>query len=430
MKHALSIGNMTCAACSARIERVVGKQNGVVSARVNLATERLDIEFDDGAITLAAICEKIVSLGYTASELGRVRKTGDEGRALIIKCVFSAIFAVPLLYIAMVPMVSWLNLPFPTALNPMNFPLLYALIELALTVPITLIGYRFYTVGFKALWARSPNMDSLIALGTSAAFLYSVYNTVLIALGNFTAVNSLYYETSGVIITLILLGKSLEARSKAKSSEAIKKLIELSPKNAIVIKNGVETEVLIGDVQKGDIVAVKPGAKIPVDGAVVYGSGAVDESMLTGESMPITKRVGDQLFAGTFNINSVLHFTAQKIGKETALMRIVALVEEAQGSKAPIAKLADRVSGIFVPTVCAIALAAFAAWFIATWDIEFALKIFISVLVIACPCALGLATPTAIMVATGKGAQNGILIKGGEALEMAQSIDTVVFDKT
>jgi Cu+-exporting ATPase len=304
-----------------------------------------------------------------------------------------------------------------------------------LVIPIIIAGSKFYTVGFKNLLHRSPNMDSLIAVGTTAAVAYSVYNIFEIAGGNFNAVDALYFETAGVIIALILLGKTLEAVSKGRTSEAIKKLMGLAPKTAIIIQTGadgavIEKEIPVDDVMPGDIIIVRPGAKIPVDGVVTEGQTAIDEAMLTGESMPVDKKPGDKVYAATINANGLIHFRAEKVGGETALAQIIKLVEDAQGSKAPIAQMADIVSGYFVPTVCAIALVAGIAWFAAASAgivplppgksvLEFALTIFISVLVIACPCALGLATPTAIMVATGKGAENGILIKGGEALETA-----------
>jgi Cu+-exporting ATPase len=323
----------------------------------------------------------------------------------------------------------------------MRFPLIYGLVQLTLVIPIIIAGYRFYTVGFKNLLRRSPNMDSLIAIGTSAAVIYSVYNLFRIAGGDFKAVESLYFETAGIIIALILLGRTLESISKGRTSEAIKKLMGLAPKTALIIENGVEKEIPIDEVMPGDIIVVKPGAKIPVDGVVTEGQSAVDESMLTGESMPVDKSNGDQVYGATINANGVIRFRAEKTGSDTALAQIIKLVEDAQGSKAPIAQLADIVSGYFVPIVCAIALIAAAAWFAAVSTgiiappagksaLEFSLTIFISVMVIACPCALGLATPTAIMVGTGKGAENGILIKGGSALEIAGKIQTIVFDKT
>jgi P-type Cu+ transporter len=434
----IPIGGMTCAACSQRIEKVVRKLDGVESANVNLATEKATVVYHPQRVRLSAIREAIEKIGYqvlavskeNAGDEDRIRKQ-KQVRTLWTKFIVSAVFSLPLLYIAMAPMIPGLALPFPAGLKPMNYPLIYALVELLMVLPVIGVGYRFYTVGFKALWQRSPNMDSLIAVGTAAAFLYSLFNVFQIASGHFSAVNALYFETSGVIITLILLGKSLEAVSKGRTSEAIKKLMGLAPKTAIILQNGEEREIPIDEVEIGDTVVVKPGASIPVDGSVIDGNTAIDESMLTGESMPVDKKAGDMVYAASLNTTGTVRFRAEKIGSDTALAQIIKLVEDAQGSKAPIAQLADVVSGRFVPVVIAIALLSGLAWFIfGGGDLKFSLTIFISVLVIACPCALGLATPTAIMVGTGKGAENGILIKGGEALETAHKINTIVFDKT
>ena len=434
----LKIGGMTCAACSARVERVVKKLPGVQSAAVNLATEKAVVVFEPQTVALSVITAAIEKAGYTAAEVIKTtlqdkdrESKKREIRTLWAKFIIAAAFSLPLLYIAMAPMIAVIRLPFPSWLNMMNYPLVYALTELLFTLPVIAVGYRFYLVGFKSLVKGSPNMDSLIAIGTASAVLYSLYNTWQIANTHFAAVNALYYETAGVIITLILLGKSLEAMSKGKTSEAIKKLMNLAPKTAFVVRGDAPTEIPIDDVQIGDIIFVKPGGAIPVDGTVTDGGTAVDESMLTGESMPVDKKPGDLVYAATINTTGTVRFKAEKIGAETALAQIIKLVEDAQGSKAPIAALADRVAGVFVPTVCLIALLSGAAWFIGTGgDVKFALTIFISVLVIACPCALGLATPTAIMVGTGKGAENGILIKSGEALETAHKVETVILDKT
>ena len=436
----IPIGEMTCAACAQRIEKVVKKLEGVESVSVNFATEKATIVYMPQVIRLSMIKDSIEKIGYKVMEINksdaadedRIRKQ-KEINILWTKFGISAVFSIPLLYIAMVPMLPkyGIVLPYPNSLDPMNYSLIYALLEMLLVLPVIGVGYKFYTVGYKALWNRSPNMDSLIAIGTTAAVLYSVYNTVQIAVGNFKAVQALYFETAGVIITLILLGKSLEAVSKGRTSEAIKKLMGLAPKTALIIQNGEEKEIPIEEVEIGDVIVVKPGAKIPVDGSVIEGNTSIDESMLTGESMPVDKKAGDPVYTASINTTGTIQFTAEKIGSDTALAQIIKLVEDAQGSKAPIAALADKVSGVFVPIVCVIALVAGIAWFIGSGgDVKFALTIFISVLVIACPCALGLATPTAIMVATGKGAENGILIKGGEALETAHKINTIVFDKT
>ena len=431
----LPIGGMTCAACAARVQKAISKLDGTENVVVNFATEKASFSYDPDKLRLAAVKEAIVKAGYKI--LDPISADEDKARrekairVLRTKFIVSAVFALPLLYIAMAPMIKFIRLPFPWALDPMTFPLLYAIVEIILVIPCIVVGYRFYTVGFKALFMRSPNMDSLIAVGTTAAVIYSVWNTFQIAAGNFGAVDRLYFETAGVIITLILLGKSLEARAKGRTSEAIKRLMGLQPKTAIVIDpDGTEHEILIDDVEINDILLVKPGSKIPVDGVVVEGHSAVDESMLTGESIPVDKKEGDRLYTATINANGALKFKAEKVGSETALAQIIKLVEDAQGSKAPIAALADKVSGMFVPIVIAIAIVAGAAWFIATRDLEHSLTIFVSILVIACPCALGLATPTAIMVGTDKGAENGILIKDGEALETAHKVETIVFDKT
>ena len=450
MTCSLRIGGMTCAACSARVERAISKLAGVESANVNLATERATVVYDPRSLRLSAIKEAVTKAGYEA--LDASKKSTDEDRlrkereikTLKIKFIAAASFGLPLLYLAMVPMLGSLFwLPFPKALAPAQFPLAYALTGLALTIPIIVAGYRFYIVGFRNLLRLSPNMDSLIAVGTGSAVIFSLYNVWQIIRGNHTAVESLYFETAGVIIVLILLGKTLEAVSKGRTSEAIKKLMGLAPKTALLFfpDTGEEKEIPIDEVIPGDIIIVKPGSKIPVDGIVIEGQTAVDESMLSGESMPVDKKSGDNVYGATINANGVIRFRAEKVGEETVLAQIIRLVEDAQGSRAPIAQLADTVSLWFVPIVCGIAVIACIAWFAAASAglvnlpagksaLEFSLTIFISVLVIACPCALGLATPTAIMVGTGKGAEHGILIKGGEALETAHTIHTIVLDKT
>jgi Cu+-exporting ATPase len=441
---AIPIAGMTCAACAKRIEKTLGKREGVISATVNFATEKATVVYDPRLIKLAAMKAAIKDIGYEpldtekkgAVDEDRARRE-REIRSLWRKFVTAAVFGVPLLYIAMVSMIPWLwFLPIPSALLPMQYPLNYAIVQIILVTPIIFVGRRFYTVGFKAFIQRSPNMDSLIAIGTSAAIIYSLYSTWQIMIGNFRTssgammADGMYFESAGVIIALILLGKYLEAVSKGKTSEAIKKLMGLAPKTAIVIQDGRETEIPIDEVEIGDIVLVKPGGKIPVDGVITEGTSAIDESMLTGESIPLDKKPGDKVFAATINKNGLIRFEATKVGSDTALAQIIKLVEDAQGSKAPIAAIADVVAGYFVPAVCLIAVAAAAAWYFGTGDAQLALTIFISILIIACPCALGLATPTAIMVGTGKGAEYGILFKGGEALETTHKVNTIVFDKT
>ena len=414
---------------------------GVKHASVNYTTEKATVAYDPDAVRLPAMLETIEKTGYKTLEINKPY-TADEDRArkqkeiktLRTKLIVSAAFSLPLLYIAMAPMISVVRLPFPLWLDMMENPLTFALVQFALTLPVVCVGYRFYLVGYKALLRRSPNMDSLIAIGTSAAMLYSMYNTLLVATGDphtvHMAAESLYYETAGIIITLILLGKMLEAITKGRTSEAVKKLMGLSPKTATVMQGEIELEIPIEDVEPGDIIVVRPGEKIPVDGTVTDGHTAIDESMLTGESLPVDKAPGDPVYAGTINTTGAVRFMAEKVGAETTLAQIIKLVEDAQGSKAPIAALADKVAAVFVPIVCSVAVVAGIAWLAGTGDLRLTLTIFISVLVIACPCALGLATPTAIMVGTGNGAEKGILVKSGEALETAHEIDVMVLDKT
>jgi P-type Cu+ transporter len=436
MRDQLKITGMTCAACSARIEKTTGKMQGVTMASVNLTTEMLTFEYDGTPETLDTIKANVRKLGYDyiekkdrSADKDKIAKQ-REIRIMKIKLIISAIFSVPLLYIAMAHMLPGLSLPLPMSIHPMENPENYALLQTFLILPVIGAGYRFYVVGFKAIWSRSPNMDSLIAIGTSAAVLFSLYGTWQVLMGNESYALQLYYETAGVIITLILLGKTLEAITKGRTGEAIRKLMGLTPKTASVIRDGVEVILPVEEVLVGDIVLIRPGDKIPVDGTVREGLSAVDESMLTGESIPVEKSHGSLVVAGSINKNGTFRFEAEKVGADTALAHIIKLVEDAQGSKAPIAKLADTVSGIFVPSVFAIAVVTFIVWMLVNGEFVWSLRAFISVLVIACPCALGLATPTAIMVGTGKGAELGILIKGGEALEIAHKVQTVILDKT
>lgn len=418
----MKITGMTCSACVRAVERAVNKIDGVTEANVNFASEKLKITYDESKVNTDIIVEKIIDAGYN------VASNGEKKKNLFNKLIISLIFTIPLFYISMGHM---MGLPIPGFINPNSFPFRFALIQLVLTIPVVITGINFYTVGFKALIKGSPNMDSLIAIGTTAALAYSIYSMIEIYFGNAHYVHSLYFESAAMIIALILLGKTLEAKSKSKTSEAIKKLMDLAPKTAFVVyENGEIKEIPVENVKIGDVISVKPGNKIPVDGKIIEGSTSVDESMLTGESIPVEKKIGDKVTGASINRNGNIKFIAERIGKDTALAQIIRLVEDAQGSKAPIAKLADIVSGYFVPTVFAIAFLAALAWLISGQSFEFVIKIFVSVLVIACPCALGLATPTAIMVGTGKGAEYGILIKGGSVLEAAHKIDTVVFDKT
>ncbi|KGK81280.1 heavy metal translocating P-type ATPase [Clostridium sp. HMP27] len=432
----LKIQGMTCAACAKTVERVTKKLDGVIESNVNFATENLNISYDSSKVRVSDIRKVIEKAGYKAVEeetnvdADKERKE-KEIKLLWKKFVIAAIFSVPLLVITMGHMFGGpIGFKLPEVIDPMVNPRTFAIVQLVLVIPVMAAGYKFFTVGFKSLFRRSPNMDSLIAMGTSAAFLYGIFAIVQIFSGNVDYAYDLYFESAAVIITLITLGKYLESVTKGKTSEAIKKLMGLAPKTAIIIRDGKELETPIEEVEVGDIIVVKPGEKMPVDGEVVEGTTSVDESMLTGESIPVEKNTGDKIIGASINKNGTIKYRATKVGKDTALAQIIKLVEDAQGSKAPIAKLADIISGYFVPVVMVIAVISAFAWYMSGETGVFALTIFISVLVIACPCALGLATPTAIMVGTGKGAEYGVLIKSGVALETAHKVKTIVFDKT
>lgn len=438
----IDITGITCQVCVNKIERKVGKLEGVKEIAVNLANSRGKILYDSEKIKLSEILEVIKKLGYEGKKQEDIeedskaieseKKLKQEFLEFKLAIFFSAI----VFYISMGTMVG---LPVPNIISPEINPLNFALIQLILAIPVIYIGRRFYKVGIKQLIMRSPSMDSLIATGTGSAILYSLYGTYKIYSGDFHYVHSLYYESGVVILALILLGKYLENVSKGKTSEAIKKLMNLKSKKATLVRDGKFVQVDIEEVELDEIVLVKPGESIPVDGVVVEGQSSVDESMLTGESIPVEKNIGDKVFGASINKNGVIQVKAQAIGKDTVISKIIKLVENAQGSKAPIAKIADKVSGYFVPTVMLIATVAGITWYylgsrgivkIHEAPSIFALTIFVAVMVIACPCSLGLATPTAIMVGTGRGAELGILIKSGEALEKAHKIDTIVFDKT
>ena len=426
MEKSYQITGMTCSACAGRIERTLNKLNGVDKANVNFAAEKLYVSFDDKNINESEIVSAIKKAGYIIA--GKNAKSEMPAhKKLLIRFIISMIFTVPLLIISMGHMVG---MPLPKIIDPMENPLNFAIIQLALTIPVMATGYMFYLKGIKNLFRLSPNMDSLIAVGTLSSVVYGIFAITKIKNGHEHMAMELYFESAAVILTLITLGKYLESLSKGKSSQAIKELMELSPKIATVRRGKKELQVKSELVQIGDTVIVKPGEKFPVDGTVTLGTTSVDESMLTGESMPVTKNVGDKVIGATVNKNGYIEYTAEKIGEDTAISQIIKLVEEAQGKKAPIARLADVISAYFVPAVILLAIIAAVGWKIAGESNDFCITIFISVLVIACPCALGLATPTAIMIATGQGAKNGILIKGGEVLENAHKINTVVFDKT
>lgn len=436
-KQLLEIEGMTCATCALTVEKALSKVEGVHHASVNLATEKASVSYDPAQASLADIATAVEKAGYKAvlpqtnSPVTAVDSKEQHQSDLWSRFIWSTVFTLPVLYIAMGPMLPGGGLPLPAFLHQ---PLTFALVQLFLTLPVMYIGRAFYQKGFKTLFAGHPNMDSLIAVGTSAALVQGLIMTVLIARGQADLSHGhpeLYFESAAVILTLITLGKHMEALSKGWTSDAIKKLMNLAPKTARLIRDGQEVTLPLEQVQVGDVLQVRPGEQIPVDGKVLQGQSTVDESMLTGESLPVKKAVGDSVVGATLNQHGAFQMQATKVGADTTLAQIIRLVEEAQGSKAPIAQLADRVSAVFVPIVMVLALLSGLAW----WTLGqepwiFSLSITISVLVIACPCALGLATPTAIMVGTGKGAENGLLFKSGQAVEVLQKVDTIVFDKT
>ena len=423
---------MTCSACASRVERVTRKLEGVKDASVNFATEKLTVTVEKNKISYEKLKTTIDKAGYRLVEeinLKTETKEVSESRRLFNRFIISLAFTVPLLIISMGHMIG---MPLLSIINPKINPLNFALVQFVLTLIVMITGYKFYKIGIKNLFKLAPNMDSLISVSTLAAFIYGIFAIYKIIIGDnpHDYAMHLYFESIATILTLITLGKYLEAVSKGKTSEAIKKLMGLAPKVATVIRDNKEMQVSIEDVEISDIVIVKPGEKIPVDGEVIEGITSVDESMLTGESIPVEKVTGSTVIGASINKNGFIKYKATKVGQDTALAQIIKLVEDAQGSKAPIAKIADVMSAYFVPVVISLAIISSVSWLIAGESFIFSLTIFISVLVIACPCALGLATPTAIMVGTGKGAENGILIKGGEALETTHKIDTIVFDKT
>lgn len=429
----LQVDGMTCAACSSGVERTVNKQQGVETCEVNLTTGRARIIYDENQVSIDAIKEKIVKAGFQPKDIennSEEKAFEQEEEQLHVakkRLIGAIIFAIPLLYLAMGHMVPF-ELYVPEMIS-MERPLNFAIVQLILTVPILYLGRNFYIVGFRTLVKGNPNMDSLVAIGTSSAFLYSLVMTFLIPTDEH-AVHNLYYESAAVVVTLIMLGKYMEKRSRSKTSGAIKKLLELTPDTACRIVNGVEEIIPVEQLRVDDIVVIKPGSKVPMDGIVTSGSSSVDESMLTGESIPVEKQESDEVIGGSINYNGVLYVKITRTGEDTTLSKIIKLIEDAQGKKAPIAKIADKVAGYFVPVVIAIAVVAAIVWLILGYEFAFVLKIFVSILVIACPCALGLATPTAIMVGTGLGASNGILIKSGEALETTHKVNVVVLDKT
>ena len=432
------ISGMHCASCSSRIEKVLRSREGIVRAEVNLATEKAAVQYDPGLIPAREIREAIDGLGFTARQSGAGTDEFSRKRLETIgqlagmkkNLLVSLGFAALLFYVAMGEM---LGFPLPGAVHPSSHPFVFGLVQFCLVLPIMYLGRQFYLNGIPALLRKSPNMDSLIAVGTGAAFVYSTWGLVEIGMGIdvHQRVMDLYFESAGVLIALVSLGKYFESRSKYHTSDAISQLVELTPDTATLLDGENQREVATDEIEVDDILLIRPGERLPVDGVVLQGTSALDESMLTGESLPVEKQKDSQVFGGTLNQTGVLRVRASQTGADTVLSRIIRMVQEAQGSKAPIAALADRISLYFVPIVMSIALVTGLAWyFVGNAEFSLALRFFIAVLVIACPCAMGLATPTSIMVGTGRGAQLGVLIKNGEALQRAETVETVIFDKT
>ena len=462
MKERFDVTGMTCSACSSHVEKSVGKLTGVENVSVNLLTNSMQVEFDENKLDTAGIIKAVEDAGYGAAVKDEHAKSGaktsgqsdsqeNSGLSAVEqnvknmkkRLIVSLIFWIPLMYVSMGHMIyQWLNIPMPPF--TMNFlhgnenAITYAFTQFLLLLPILIANQKYFKNGFKTLWHRSPNMDSLIAIGAGAAILYGIFAIYRIGYamghGDMAVVHQyahdLYFESAGTILTLITIGKYLETKSKGKTSEAITKLLNLAPKTVTVVRDGVEQVVDAADVEKGEIFLVKPGESVAVDGIVLEGKSSFDESAITGESIPVPKQEGDTIVSASMNKSGLIRAKATKVGEDTTIAQIIRLVEEASSSKAPIAKMADKIAGVFVPTVITIALIAGVIWLISGATFEFAMSTAIAVLVISCPCALGLATPVAIMVGTGKGAENGILIKSGDALETAHQIDTVVLDKT
>lgn len=462
MKERFDVTGMTCSACSSHVEKSVGKLTGVENVSVNLLTNSMQVEFDENKLDTAGIIKAVEDAGYGAAVKDEHAKSGaktsgqsgsQENNGLSAveqnvknmkkRLIVSLIFWIPLMYVSMGHMIyQWLNIPMPPF--TMNFlhgnenAITYAFTQFLLLLPILIANHKYFKNGFKTLWHRSPNMDSLIAIGAGAAILYGIFAIYRIGYamghGDMAVVHQyahdLYFESAGTILTLITIGKYLETKSKGKTSEAITKLLNLAPKTVMVVRDGVEQVVDAADVGKGEIFLVKPGESVAVDGIVLEGKSSFDESAITGESIPVPKQEGDAIVSASMNKSGLIRAKATKVGEDTTIAQIIRLVEEASSSKAPIAKMADKIAGVFVPAVITIALITGVIWLISGATFEFAMSTAIAVLVISCPCALGLATPVAIMVGTGKGAENGILIKSGDALETAHQIDTVVLDKT
>ena len=425
-----NISGMSCAACSSSVQRVVSKLNGVESCEVNLITGKMTVNFDEtktGEPDFIKVVEK-AGFGIEANKPKAEEKQEKKEKSGLAPLIISAVLSAVLLYISMGQMLTE-NLPVPFFMNMHSSPWGFALTQLLLCIPVLFLGKKFFTSGIPLLLKGHPNMDSLVAVGAGASFIYSVVMTYMIPYDTH-AVHNLYYESVAVVITLVALGKHMERRSMKKTALAVQKLMELSPDTALVLRDGKEYAVPTAEIGVGELLLVKAGAKIPLDGVVTQGDSSANEAMLTGESMPVLKTVGSEVIGGSINLNGVIYVKVTRVGGDTALSKIIKFVEDAQNKKAPISKTADKVAGVFVPVVILIAILSAAVWLIAGNDISFALRVFTSVLVIACPCALGLATPTAVMVGTGLGASNGILIRNGEILEITHKVKAVIFDKT
>ncbi|HBN55489.1 MAG TPA: heavy metal translocating P-type ATPase, partial [Lachnospiraceae bacterium] len=444
MKQKFDVTGMSCSACSAHVEKAVSRVPGVDQVQVNLLQNAMVVEYADGATDGQKIIQAVEEAGYGASVKGEdtpqkanalQEKTADAARAMKHRLLWSIGFLLVLMYVSMGHMFGW---PLPELLTAHENVMVFALTQLFLTLPVMYLNRKYFENGFKTLLHGAPNMDTLVAMGSTAAAVYSISQLFVMgyALGRgdvpaaHACAMNLYFEAAAMILTLVTVGKYMESRSKSRTSDAITKLMDLAPRTALVLRDGEEREIPVEEVQLGETVIVKPGQKIPVDGILTEGTGTVDESAITGESIPVEKKTGDRLTGATVNRAGYFRMKADRIGEDTTLSQIIRLVEEAGGSKAPIAKLADKVSGIFVPVVMTIALITVAVWLLLGHTFGFALASGIAVLVISCPCALGLATPTAIMVGTGRGAEQGILIKSGESLETVHLVDTVVLDKT
>lgn len=457
-KSKFDIEGMTCSSCSSHVEKAVSKLQGIKNVNVNLLSNNMQVEYDENILDQNEIIKAVIDAGYGATlkedknkdkkinkkeKTDKTDKTEENIKSMKKRLMLSICFLIPLMYLAMHHMLyEWFGLPVPQMIKNLfhgnENAISFALTQFLLLLPILYVNRNYFIVGFKRLWKRIPNMDSLIAIGSTAATVYGIFAIYMIGYGlghnQIDMVEQysmdIYFESAGTILTLITVGKYLETKSKGKTSDAIRKLINLSPKTATVIREGREIEVDLEEIAVGDIIAIKPGGSIPVDGVIVEGSSSVDQSSITGESIPVEKTIGDNVVSGTINKNGYLKMKATKVGDNTTLSKIIKLVEEASNSKAPISKIADKVSSVFVPVVIVIAILTVAIWLIVGQSLEFALTMGIAVLVISCPCALGLATPVAIMVGTGKGAENGILIKSAESLERLHLVDTIVFDKT